>query len=175
MSGPLSMEFRDTSMKFNIFEALKHTAKDHSIFSIDTIDGLGAETVSNSQQEAGSDSSRKESQQIEAESDFWQPSPQSDRVGQPTPSTVKQDVSPQSNTELKPLPKHLKYAYLADHQQFLVIIANNLNREKEEKLLDVLRRHKKAIGWKLANLPWINPSICMHKILLEEDARPIKQ
>ncbi|RDX65430.1 hypothetical protein CR513_55915, partial [Mucuna pruriens] len=64
-----------------------------------------------------------------------------------------------------PLPKHLKYAYLEDHQQFSVIIANNLSREKEEKLLNILRKHKKAIG--------INPSICMHKI--EKDARPIRQ
>ncbi|RDX60176.1 hypothetical protein CR513_61705, partial [Mucuna pruriens] len=36
----LSMEFGDTFVQFNIFEALKHLAKDHSIFNIDTIDGL---------------------------------------------------------------------------------------------------------------------------------------
>ncbi|RDX96917.1 Retrovirus-related Pol polyprotein from transposon 17.6, partial [Mucuna pruriens] len=35
--------------------------------------------------------------------------------------------------------------------------------------------HKKAIGWTLANLPGINPSIYMHKILLEEEVRPIRQ
>ncbi|RDX99146.1 hypothetical protein CR513_17825, partial [Mucuna pruriens] len=59
--------------------------------------------------------------------------------------------------------------------QVLVIIANNLNREQEEKLLEVLRRHKKAIGWTLADLPGINLSICMHKILLEEDARQVRK
>ncbi|RDX87274.1 hypothetical protein CR513_31292, partial [Mucuna pruriens] len=58
---------------------------------------------------------------------------------------------------------------------FQVIIANNLNREQEEMLLNALRKHKKAIGWTLADLPRINPSICMHKILLEEEARPIRQ
>ncbi|RDY02056.1 Retrovirus-related Pol polyprotein, partial [Mucuna pruriens] len=36
----LSIEFRDTYMKFNIFEVLKHPVEDHSIFSIDAIDGL---------------------------------------------------------------------------------------------------------------------------------------
>ncbi|RDY00830.1 Retrovirus-related Pol polyprotein from transposon 17.6, partial [Mucuna pruriens] len=51
------------------------------------------------------------------------------------------------------------YAYLKDNQQFAVIIANNLNLEDEEKLLNVLRKHKKAIGWTLADLPRINPSI----------------
>ncbi|RDX76347.1 putative mitochondrial protein, partial [Mucuna pruriens] len=34
-----------------------------------------------------------------------------------------------------------------DRQQFPIIIANNLNREQEEKLLNVLRKHKKAIGY----------------------------
>ncbi|RDY02496.1 hypothetical protein CR513_14038, partial [Mucuna pruriens] len=48
--------------------------------------------------------------------------------------------------ELKPLLGHLKYAYLDDDQQFLVIIANNIYQEQEEKLLQVLRQHKKAIG-----------------------------
>ncbi|RDX81960.1 hypothetical protein CR513_37311, partial [Mucuna pruriens] len=89
----LSMEFEDTFVKFNIFEALKHPAKDHSIFSINAIDGLveeyvqigtgsanlGAETTSNNQQEAISNSRKKESQQTEAESDFEQLSLHLDR------------------------------------------------------------------------------------------------
>ncbi|RDX96291.1 hypothetical protein CR513_21077, partial [Mucuna pruriens] len=93
------------------------------------------------------------------------------RFGQPIPSTTKQIVPPHSpSTELKTLPEHLKYAYLDDHQKFPIIIANNLNREQEAKLLNVLRMHKKEIWWTLANLPRINSSICMHKILLEEEA-----
>ncbi|RDX60773.1 hypothetical protein CR513_61063, partial [Mucuna pruriens] len=92
-------------------------------------------------------------------------SPHLDKVSQPIPSTQEKDISPQSsNTELKPFPEHHKYAFLGDHQQF-----------SEEKLLEVLKKHKKAIGWTLADLPRINPFICMHKILLEEDARPIRQ
>ncbi|RDX96190.1 hypothetical protein CR513_21179, partial [Mucuna pruriens] len=70
-----------------------------------------------------------------------------DRVRQLTPSTQEKYVSPQpQTTELKSLPERLKYAYLGNNQQFSVIIANNLNREQEEKLLKVLRRHKKALG-----------------------------
>ncbi|RDX86966.1 hypothetical protein CR513_31634, partial [Mucuna pruriens] len=70
-----------------------------------------------------------------------------DRVGQTTPSTQEKYVSPQLQiTELKPLPEHLKYAYLGDNQQFSVIITNNFIREQEGKLLEVLRKHKRAIG-----------------------------
>ncbi|RDX82896.1 hypothetical protein CR513_36261, partial [Mucuna pruriens] len=82
---------------------------------IDSVNLEQAETISNNQLEARSDSSEKESQQAKAEFDFRQPSPLSDRVGQPTPSTEDKFVSPQSPiTELKPLPKHLKYTYLED-------------------------------------------------------------
>ncbi|RDY00674.1 hypothetical protein CR513_16110, partial [Mucuna pruriens] len=71
-----------------------------------------------------------ESQQIEVKSDSEHPSPLLDRVDQPTPSSQEKYVSPQPQiTELKPLPEHLKYAYLGDNQQFLVIIASNLSRE----------------------------------------------
>ncbi|RDX85985.1 hypothetical protein CR513_32758, partial [Mucuna pruriens] len=60
-------------------------------------------------------------------------------------------------------------------EHFLVIIANNLQWEQEEKLLNILRKNKMAFGWTLSDFPGINPSICMHKILLEEEARPIRQ
>ncbi|RDX82419.1 Retrovirus-related Pol polyprotein from transposon 17.6, partial [Mucuna pruriens] len=77
--------------------------------------------------------------------------------------------------ELKPLPGHLKYAYLDTKQQLPIIITNNLHQEQEDKLLKVPRQHKKAIGWTLSNLPGINPSMCMDRILMEEEAKPIRQ
>ncbi|RDX99867.1 Retrovirus-related Pol polyprotein, partial [Mucuna pruriens] len=93
--------------------------------------------------------------------------PSSTQDGQPNPkANTEKSPSPPPLTELKPLPKHLKYAYLNKEQRFM---------EQEDKLLDVLRKHKKAIGWKLSNLLGINPSICMHRILMEEEIKPIKQ
>ncbi|RDY08458.1 Retrovirus-related Pol polyprotein from transposon 17.6, partial [Mucuna pruriens] len=83
----LSMEFGDTLVQFNIFEAMKHPMEDTSLFGIDLINEL----------------------------------------------------------------------------------------EQEEKLLQVLRQHKKAIGWKLFDLPGINPSVYMHRILMEEEACPVRQ
>ena len=44
---------------------------------------------------------------------------------------------------------------------------------KEEKLLKVLKEHKEAIRWSLADIKGIRPSMCMHGILLEEDSKPI--
>ncbi|KAB2617031.1 hypothetical protein D8674_012900 [Pyrus ussuriensis x Pyrus communis] len=47
---------------------------------------------------------------------------------------------------LKPLPSHLKYAYLGAFETLPVIISANLSEVEEEKLLRVLRRHRMAIG-----------------------------
>ncbi|RDX85179.1 hypothetical protein CR513_33675, partial [Mucuna pruriens] len=67
------------------------------------------------------------------------------RSRQSTPSTATQFVLPQSPTT--------ELKPLPEH----------------------LNKHKKEIGWTLINLPRINPSICMHKIFLEEEARLIRK
>jgi len=76
---------------------------------------------------------------------------------------------------LKPLLANLKYAYLEDKKKFPVIISASLDAKQEEKLLLVLKKHKKAIGWTLADIPGISPSTCMHRILLEDGAKPVRQ
>ena len=43
---------------------------------------------------------------------------------------------------------------------------------QEEKLLKVLRNHKRAIGWTIADIRRISPSICTHKILMEKEHKP---
>jgi hypothetical protein len=64
--------------------------------------------------------------------------------------------------ELKPLPDKLKYAFLGSNDTLLVIIASYLQKDQEDNLLEVLKEHKEAIGWTVANLKGIDPSICMH-------------
>jgi hypothetical protein len=40
--------------------------------------------------------------------------------------------------------------------------------------LRVLREHKTAIGWTIANIKGISPAKCMHQIYLEDEAKPTK-
>ncbi|GAU44244.1 hypothetical protein TSUD_139370 [Trifolium subterraneum] len=89
----------------------------------------------------------------------------------PTKPSIEQPPS----LELKPLPENLKYAYLEENEMLPVIISSNLDCEQEEKLLQVLKQHKKAIGWTLADIPGISPAMCMHRILLEEGAKVVRQ
>ena len=74
--------------------------------------------------------------------------------------------------EQNPLPTHLRNAYLGESSTLPVIISTSLTTVEEEKLLRVLRDHKVAIEWSLADLKRICPSMCMHRILLEDGHKP---
>ncbi|KAI3772812.1 hypothetical protein L6452_04006 [Arctium lappa] len=76
-------------------------------------------------------------------------------------------ISP-PDLELKQLPSHLKYAFLGGEDKLPVIISATLELHQEKKLVDMLKLHTKAIGWTIADLKGISPSICQHKIILED-------
>ncbi|KAL5579864.1 hypothetical protein UlMin_012306 [Ulmus minor] len=73
---------------------------------------------------------------------------------------------------LAPLPKGLKHAFLGPGDIFPVIISSELSDVQSDKLLDLLREHKTALGWTIADIKGISPLICSHRIYLEEGANP---
>src|SRR3954462_8876365 len=75
--------------------------------------------------------------------------------------------------ELKPLPDDLKYAYIDDKKIYPVIISSKLSGKEEERLLQVLRKHRGAMGYNLDDLKGISPTICQHATNLELDAKPV--
>ena len=46
-----------------------------------------------------------------------------------------------------------------------------MTKAEKQKLLVILRKYKEAIAWSIEDLKGISPSICMHKILLEDNAK----
>ena len=40
-------------------------------------------------------------------------------------------------------------------------------------MLDILKKHKKTITWKISDIKGINPTVCMHGIFPEENAKNI--
>jgi len=74
--------------------------------------------------------------------------------------------------ELKPLPLNLRYEFLGPNSTYPVIVNASLNEGETEKLLSVLKKYPKAIGYTIDDIKGINPSLCMHRILLEEDYKP---
>ena len=77
--------------------------------------------------------------------------------------------------ELKPLPVELKYAFLGENRQCLVVISSLLTTSQEHNLLYLLKRNKQALGWKISDLKGINPTIYTHHIYLEEESKAVRQ
>ena len=72
---------------------------------------------------------------------------------------------------MKELPSHLKYEFLVPKKRKPVIISTTLTEAEEQNLLVILRKYKEAIAWSIEDLKGISPSICMHKILLDDNAK----
>ena len=66
---------------------------------------------------------------------------------------------------------HLKFAFLEAENSKPVIISADLTKHKEKKLLEILKKYKGAIAWSIEDLKGISPSICTHRILLEENSK----
>ena len=77
--------------------------------------------------------------------------------------------------ELKNLPSTIKYAFLDEEKAKPVILSSKLEIKQEEQLLKVLRQNEAAIGWTLMDLKGLDPSLCTHRIFLEDESRPIRE
>nr|GFA01869.1 reverse transcriptase domain-containing protein [Tanacetum cinerariifolium] len=89
--------------------------------------------------------------------------------------TIKSSIDEPPEVELKDLPPHFEYAFLEGDNKLPFIIAKALKDEEKSVLIKVLKSHKRAIAWKLSDIQGINPEFYTHKILMEEDYKPLVQ
>ncbi|GJU72292.1 reverse transcriptase domain-containing protein [Tanacetum coccineum] len=82
---------------------------------------------------------------------------------------------PPTDLELKPLPDNLKYVFMEEPYFLPVIISSQLSKEKKNKLVSVLKKHKEVFAWKTTNIPGNCPSFCKNNIQLLDDKKPIVQ
>ncbi|XP_072088317.1 uncharacterized protein [Arachis hypogaea] len=145
---------------------MKHPLEEHSVLRCDVIDEVVAEVQSEDHNELCYPIVEEQDDQEGEQRKFVEND--SHELGEKEPQL-------EVRSELKPLPSHLKYAFLGDNQEFSVIIACAVSSQEEEKLIEVLRKHKKVIGWSLGDIMGIDPHMCMHRIFLQEGARPVRQ
>ncbi|KAG7543337.1 Integrase catalytic core [Arabidopsis thaliana x Arabidopsis arenosa] len=72
--------------------------------------------------------------------------------------------------DLKPLPQGLRYAFLGTNSTYPVIINAALNDDEVNLLLSELRKYRRAIGYSLSDIKGISPSLCNHRIHLENES-----
>ena len=76
------------------------------------------------------------------------------------------------NLELKPLPFTLRYTFLDSNSNFSFIVNSLLPNDEVNVLCYFLNKHKGVIGYSINDLKGLSPTICMHRILLEDDTKP---
>jgi hypothetical protein len=75
--------------------------------------------------------------------------------------------------DLKPLPKGLKYEFLGPDKTYPVIVSDELSLEENKKLLILLKKHRKVIGYSINDLKGLSPAFCTHRIPMEDQCKPI--
>ena len=191
MGGLMMLSFGNMTVNLNIFNVIKEIGDEEDVCEVNMIDSVMQNYVDNVSYDDPLMSCLVSPSWVEevntTESEFlhsiiehsevleangWAPKfetlpPIEDRV---LPSEKKPP-----KFELKPLPSHLKYAFLGVEETFPVIICSSLESNQENKLLEILRTHKTAVGWTIIDIKGISPLICTHRIHLEEDVKPSRQ
>nr|GEY17680.1 reverse transcriptase domain-containing protein [Tanacetum cinerariifolium] len=91
------------------------------------------------------------------------------------PTNEKSSIDEPPVVKLKDLPPYLKYAFLEGDDKLPVIIATDLKDGEKTALIKVLKSHKQALAWQLSDIKGIDPGFCTHKILMEDDFKPVVQ
>lgn len=65
----------------------------------------------------------------------------------------------------------MRYEFLDEQLDCLIIVNANFDRDKIEKLLVMLRKYPTCLGYNISDTKGISPSVCMHIIMLEEDSK----
>jgi hypothetical protein len=75
--------------------------------------------------------------------------------------------------DLNPLPKGLKYEFLGPDKTYPVIVSDELRPEENDMLLNLLKKHKKVIGYSINDLKGLSPAFCTHRIPMEDQCKPV--
>lgn len=193
--GTLTMEIDGESVKFIIFDAMRYPSDFASCFSIDEFDyfvqdcfnkGVGQENLEKVLVHSITRGTLNYSEHIKEEliQTLAALESLSPICGKSSSYFISLPTSKEKNfpsviqapkLELKPILEHLKYAFLGEDETLPVIISSRLTAEEGEKLIRVLKDHKISIAWSIADIKGINPATCMHRILLEEGAKPTRE
>ena len=177
--GELKLRVQEDEVKFNVFEAVRYPAESDTCFMAEIVEAIVSsrsgltDPLETSLVENESENLSEEAEEYVKWMDSFGHNRRKyfESLGEGVKTSV-QSVEQPPKMEQKPLPSHLKYAYLGVESTLPVIISASLTALEEDKLLRVLREHKHALGWSLADLKGIRPSMCMHRILLEDGHKP---
>ncbi|GJZ79048.1 reverse transcriptase domain-containing protein [Tanacetum coccineum] len=173
-------------MIFNIDSAMKHSySNDDTCFSIDVIDEILKEDFDALLDEGSKILHSIEGTLLEEEifaefdefiamtanensdSESDTEDPPFEKITINTDYKIKTSLEePPTDLELKPLPDNLEYVFLKEPSFLPVIISSQLTKEKKNKIISVLKKHKQAFSWKSTDNP------ALRHLFKKQDAKP---
>ncbi|XP_062114512.1 uncharacterized protein LOC133825612 [Humulus lupulus] len=163
--GELTMRVQDENVTFNVFKAMRFPDEVEECLVVSVVDSLASREFETSN--VGDplerlwlfDSHNEEDEEeylswLEANSQGLRTRNRFDSLELSSREfkAPKPSIEEPPELELKVFPSHLRYAYLGPSSTLTVIISAELSHDQEEKLLEVLRKFKKAIGWTIADI-----------------------
>jgi hypothetical protein len=89
---------------------------------------------------------------------------------------LEQEINPKTPpVELRQLPPGLQYVFLNGDRETPVIISDKLSHEETRKLVATLEKYQPVIGYSLKDLKGISPSLCTHRIPMDQDNKPVRE
>ncbi|XP_071906833.1 uncharacterized protein [Coffea arabica] len=159
--GTLSMKFDGETVNFNIFEVMKYPEESNSIFALSVIEPLVQETFELDGKDALEVALTKHLE-----------------LG----VTLDVDLRDELHHAVETLhsfptvsPRYEFSSLFMSEIQIKLLPSVVQAPGQEDKLVRILREYKEAIGWSIADIKGISPSLCMHRIRLENDAKPVRQ
>lgn len=170
--GTLTMEFDGEIIKFNIYDSMRFPSDDCSVFALDIIDDISQNFFN---EQAETNLPEPLLQEFDNQLHMHQSCLEMSELLETSSTKLLPSTVQAPKMELKPLPSHLKYAYLLPEEKLPIIISNKLSPEEEELLVELVKEHKEAIGWTIADIKGLSPSTCQHRILMKDDFKPSRQ
>ena len=183
-NGNLEMSVDDQKVTFNLFNAIKHPNNHRACFKVVAIEHEVAIVVQGMTSQSPLEKAltnvvdcltkeeEKDLRKCLEELDGLKVRPSKDCIFE---ELKKDPPAEKAKVDLMVLPEHLKYVFLEDNEAKPVVISNSLSYEEESRLVEVLKRHRAAIGWHISDLKGINPSYYMHKIMMEAEYKSVRQ
>jgi hypothetical protein len=169
----LSLAIGNEKIEFNVTKSMKYHSNDDVCCRVEAMDTLAAE-VFNMQINMKEDEVLSEATKLLQKENGLTVKSLIESLDSAEDSEEKTEgKTPQ--LKLKPLPPNLRYEFLDLNKVYPVIVGAHLDATQTAKLLHELRVHKKAVGYSIEDLKGLNPSLCIHRILLEEDHKPSRE
>ncbi|XP_014519721.1 uncharacterized protein LOC106776764 [Vigna radiata var. radiata] len=183
-NGKLKVRVQDEEVNFYVFHAMSHPKDDKACFQVDIVDELymmqgnrvcDVSLLERTIIDECKDLNEEEEKLMEGCVRDLESSKEIPIEEVSFEKIELKEKVKESKIELKELPPHLKYVFLEDNGGKPFIISNSLSPKEEEKLVEVLKVNKGAIGWSISDLKGISPTYCIHRILMEDDYRLVAQ